>query len=76
MAFIHQYNRLNTVPLCFGIWAQVAWTYAYIEYRHPEHSLGLVLEYLSTQVLSLSTHNKYLIPIILYINKSKIKANI
>ena len=36
MVFIHQYNRLNTVPLCFGIWAQVAWTYVYIEYRHPE----------------------------------------
>ena len=59
---------LKLLPLCLGNWAQVAWTYAYIEYRHPEchpnnfHiqlSLGLVLEYLSTQVLSLSTHNKY-----------------
>ena len=28
---------INTVPLCFGFWAQVAWTYVYIEYRHPEH---------------------------------------
>ena len=27
---------LNTVPLCFGFWAQVAWTYAHIEYMHPE----------------------------------------
>ena len=27
---------LNTVPLCFGFWAQVAWTYAHIEYRHHE----------------------------------------
>ena len=59
---------LKLVSLCLGNWAQVAWTYAYIEYRHPEchpnssfiqQSLGLVLEYLSTQVLGLSTHNKY-----------------
>ena len=28
---------LNAVPLCFGFGAQVAWTYVYIEYRHPEH---------------------------------------
>ena len=28
---------LNTVPLCFGFWAQDAWTYAHIEYRHPKH---------------------------------------
>ena len=28
---------LNLVLLCLGNWAQVAWTYAYIEYRHPEH---------------------------------------
>ena len=28
---------LKSVPLCLGIWAQIAWTYAYIEYRHPEH---------------------------------------
>ena len=27
---------LKSVPLCLGNWAQVAWTYAYIEYRHPE----------------------------------------
>ena len=36
----HLYSNiigLNTVPLGLGIWAQVAWTYAYIEYRHPEH---------------------------------------
>ena len=58
---------LNTVPLCFGFCAQVACIYGHIEYRHPEQhpkfshtlSLGLVLENLSTQVLSLSTHNKY-----------------
>ena len=27
---------LKSVPLCLGNWAQVAWTYADVEYRHPE----------------------------------------
>ena len=27
---------LKLVPLCLGNWAQVAWTYAYVEFRHPE----------------------------------------
>ena len=27
---------LNTVCLCFDFWAQVAWTYVYVEYRNPE----------------------------------------
>ena len=28
---------LKLVPLCLGYWAQVAWTYAYVEYRQPEY---------------------------------------
>ena len=36
MVSTYHFYRLSAVPLCFGFCAQVAWTYDYIEYRHPE----------------------------------------
>ena len=36
MGSTYQFNRFKDSAPMFGFWAQVAWTYVYIEYRHPK----------------------------------------
>ena len=36
MACTYHFYRFKYSTLSFGFCAQVVWTYAYIEYRHPE----------------------------------------
>ena len=64
MASTYQFNRFKDSTPMFGFWVQVAWTYVYKEYRHPEHHpnfshIAKLRLSTCTQVLSLSTHNKY-----------------
>ena len=65
MMSTHQFNRFKDSTPMFWLLGSGCMDLCLYRVQTPKSfpyklSLGLVLEYLSTQVLSLSTHNKYL----------------